>query len=62
MIDPDFMFDSRQLFSNLMRVHKDESSDFTVQDVLFIIGVQRRNGELLLEFGNNIGIVLLYQG
>lgn len=41
---------------------KAESSGFSVQDVLFVLGMQLRTGELVLEQGNNIGTVLLHQG
>ena len=39
-----------------------ESSGFSVQDVLFIIGMQLRTGELVLESGNNLGTMLLHKG
>jgi glutaredoxin-related protein len=41
---------------------KAESSGFSVQDVLFIIGLQLCTGELVLESGNNIGTMLLHEG
>jgi hypothetical protein len=41
---------------------KAESSGFSVEDVLFIIGMQLRTGELVLESGNNIGTMLLHKG
>jgi hypothetical protein len=41
---------------------KAESSGFSVQDVLFIIGMQLRTGELILESGNNIGTMLIHKG
>ncbi len=39
-----------------------ESTGFTVQDVLFLIGMQARTGELMMESGNNIGSILFYNG
>jgi hypothetical protein len=39
-----------------------EASGFSLQDVLFIIGLQLRTGELALESGNNIGTTLLHKG
>jgi hypothetical protein len=41
---------------------KAESSGLSVQDVLFIIGIQLCTGELVLESGNNIGTMLLHKG
>jgi len=41
---------------------KAESSGFSLQDVLFIIGMQLRTGELVLESGNNLGTMLLHKG
>jgi len=37
------------------------STGFSIQDVMLIIGVQSRTGELVLESGNNIGTVLFYK-
>jgi hypothetical protein len=37
------------------------STGFSVQDALLIIGIQSRTGELILESGNNIGTVLSYK-
>lgn len=37
-------------------------SGFTLEDVLFIIAVQSRTGELLMESGNNIGSMLFHDG
>jgi hypothetical protein len=40
-----------------------ETNDgFTVQDMLFLIGVQTRTGELVVESGNNIGSIVFHQG
>lgn len=35
---------------------------FSLQDFLFLIGMQARTGELVMESGNNIGTILFYQG
>ncbi len=37
-------------------------SGFTLEDVLFIIALQSRTGELLMESGNNIGSMLFHDG
>jgi len=34
----------------------------TLPDVLFLLGMHSRTGELVIESGNNIGTVLLHQG
>jgi hypothetical protein len=39
-----------------------ELTGFTIEDVLFILGMQLRTGELVLESGNNIGTVLFHKG
>jgi hypothetical protein len=39
-----------------------ESTCFELQDVLLLIGMQERTGELLLESGNNIGTILFHTG
>lgn len=36
--------------------------DLTVTDILFLIGVQARTGELVIESGNNIGTILFHRG
>lgn len=38
------------------------NSWFTVHDVLFLIGLQTRTGELVMESGNNIGSILVHNG
>jgi hypothetical protein len=35
---------------------------FSLQDVLFLIGIQGRSGELAVESGNNIGTILFHKG
>jgi len=37
-------------------------SGFSIQDVLILIGLQARTGELELEAGNNIGTILFHEG
>jgi glutaredoxin-related protein len=39
-----------------------ESTEFNLQDVLLLIGLTERTGELALESGNNIGNMLFYRG
>jgi len=39
----------------------DTSQGFSVQDVMLVIGMQSRTGELVLESGNNIGTILFYK-
>jgi hypothetical protein len=39
-----------------------ESTEFNFQDVLLLIGLRERTGELTLESGNNIGNMLFYRG
>jgi hypothetical protein len=41
---------------------KSESSILSLQEVLFIIGMQLRTRELVLESGNKIGTMLLHKG
>jgi hypothetical protein len=41
---------------------KGESMGFALQDVLLLIGLQARTGELVVESGNNIGSILLHKG
>jgi hypothetical protein len=41
---------------------KCEFLEFTLQDVLFFIGLKERTGELVLEFGNNIGNMVFRDG
>jgi hypothetical protein len=41
---------------------KNESLDLSLQDVLLLVGMQERTGELDLESGNNIGSILFYRG
>ena len=38
-----------------------DSTGFSLQDVMLIIGMQSRTGELVLESGNNIGTMLFYK-
>lgn len=38
------------------------NSGFSIHDVLFLIGLQARTGELVMESGNNIGSVLVHNG
>ncbi len=33
-----------------------------IEDVLFLLGIQARTGELAIESGNNIGMMLLHEG
>ncbi len=40
----------------------DVNSGFSVCDVLFLVGIQSRTGELVLESGNNIGSVVVHNG
>jgi glutaredoxin-related protein len=39
-----------------------ESTGFNFQDVLLLVGLKRRTGELTIESGNNIGHMLFYGG
>jgi|GEM_PF-2044318 len=41
---------------------KTNSLNLTLHDVLFLIGIRGRTGELVIESGNNIGTVLVSQG
>jgi len=41
---------------------KIDSLGFSLQDILFLIGIHDRSGELVLESGNNIGTILFHQG
>lgn len=41
---------------------KAESSGFSLQEILFLVGMQHRTGELVLESGNNIGTMLFHAG
>ncbi|HYA86943.1 MAG TPA: DUF4388 domain-containing protein [Nitrospirota bacterium] len=36
--------------------------ELSVTDILFLIGVRARTGELVMESGNNIGTILFHQG
>jgi hypothetical protein len=39
-----------------------ESSGFSLQDIMLLVGMKDRTGELLLESGNNIGSIIFHQG
>jgi hypothetical protein len=41
---------------------KGHTLDLTLPDILLLLGMQSRTGELVVESGNNIGTVLLHQG
>jgi hypothetical protein len=41
---------------------KIESLGFSLQDIIFLIGIQARSGELAIESGNNIGTILFHKG
>jgi len=41
---------------------KIDSTGFTLQDVVLLIGMQARTGELILEADNNIGTILFHNG
>ena len=41
---------------------KNGSMVFSLQDILLLIGMQFRTGELILESGNNIGSILFHEG
>lgn len=41
---------------------KANSLELSVADILFLIGVQTRTGELVMESGNNIGTLLFHRG
>ncbi len=41
---------------------KNNSLGLSLADILFLLGVQTRTGELVIESGNNIGTMLLHQG
>jgi len=41
---------------------KADSLGFLLTDILLLIGMQARTGELVMESGNNIGTVLFYNG
>ncbi len=38
------------------------SLDLSFADILFILGMRERSGELIVESGNNIGTILLHRG
>jgi hypothetical protein len=41
---------------------KADASGFSLHEILLIVGVQLRTGELVLESGNNIGSMLFHEG
>jgi len=41
---------------------KAETSGFALQDILLLIGMEGRTGELVVESGNNIGTLLFHDG
>jgi hypothetical protein len=41
---------------------KSDSMGFSLQDVVLLIGMQARTGELVIESGNNIGTILFHKG
>jgi hypothetical protein len=41
---------------------KSDSMGFTLQDIVLLIGMQARTGELVMESDNNIGSILFYKG
>jgi len=41
---------------------KNSSLDLSLTDILFVMGILKRTGELVIESGNNIGTIILYQG
>jgi hypothetical protein len=41
---------------------KNTLQGFTLEDMLLLIGLTERTGELVIESGNNIGAVLVYRG
>ena len=41
---------------------KADTSGFTLQDILLLIGMEGRTGELIVESGNNIGTLLFHEG
>lgn len=41
---------------------KDNSSVFSLPDILLLVGMQFRTGELVLESGNNLGSILFHKG
>ena len=41
---------------------KVEFTGFSIADMLLLVGMQGRTGELILEAGNNIGTMLFHQG
>lgn len=41
---------------------KINSLGFSLQDILFLIGIHERSGEVVLEAGNNIGTILFHKG
>jgi glutaredoxin-related protein len=43
-------------------IMKADSMGFALQDVLLLIGIQARSGELVIESGNNIGSMLFHEG
>jgi hypothetical protein len=43
-------------------IMKINTLDFTLQDILLLIGMQARTGELVIEAGNNIGTIVFHQG
>jgi glutaredoxin-related protein len=40
----------------------DTSSGFTIDEIVLILGLSKRTGELVLESGNNIGSMLFHEG
>lgn len=45
-----------------MKIMKSNPLGLSLVDILFLLGVQTRTGELVVESGNNIGTMLLHQG
>ena len=41
---------------------QNNSLDLSFDDVLFILGMRERTGELVVESGNNIGTMLFHRG
>ncbi|HUJ17354.1 MAG TPA: DUF4388 domain-containing protein [Nitrospirota bacterium] len=41
---------------------KCETTGFTLQDILLLLGLKEATGELVLESGNNIGTIILHKG
>lgn len=38
------------------------NAGFTLQDMFFLVGIQTKTGELVVESGNNIGSIVFHQG